>query len=576
MNPRHDDLSHLKGGNAPTFDITIDTLTKSSTPIESKVDLREPQTTVETEDQKILRKRIDWTILPILLICYFLLFTNRTNVQLVYTSNHYGFKASSTNPTVYESNFSSTDYAVVQFVFAISYALPEPLWNVLLRRLGPKFWIAPALFFSGLIAIFCALVKDWKGLAGLRFLIGIPLGAIFPGCLYYLTCWYPRRRLGLPISMFYSGASLGSALANLLNSAILKIHTGKQFGLFSKPNPLEGTFGTDWVTIIWGLVTIIASVIIFFTIPDFPDEDDKILKSEADRAVFRAWYVAGDVTRDISEQYRPHAWKQAVTDIKTFLFLVIQISTVVARDGLAILLRQIAINMALKLSNIPSGAHPVCQTLTFSGLTESDLEYITKCPQGTIQTLLYAPPVALAFFATIAVGICSDRTNQRGYYLMTFSLFSICGFAMLLATENPAAQYVAAFLAFAGTWVCGALAWVWHANNCEGLYKRAIVIGITVGSINLVSGLTVPATVILYPSENGVSRAGSAYFLGMVCIHLCSSAFMRFYLLDQNRKKRALGSQPHDATQDSRPGGLPIEDKGDLRCVSLYQFTVNS
>ncbi|KAK6535510.1 hypothetical protein TWF694_001965 [Orbilia ellipsospora] len=523
LNPHHDP-SRLKGANTATFEIATDTPTQSSAPIESKKDLGELQSIAETEDQKILRKRIDWAILPVLVLCYFLLFTNRTNVQLVYLSDDPRYP------------FTKNHYAIVQFVFALSYSLPEPVWNVLLRRVGPRVWLAPALFLSGLIAIFCAFVQDWQALAGLRFLIGIPLGALFPGCLYYITCWYPRRQLGRPISIFYSGATLGSAFANLLNSAILQIDTGEKYTSGWK-------VGSDWVVIIWGLITIVASVIIFFAIPDFPDEDNRILKSAADHAAFRAWYVASDVTRKISEQYRPHAWKQGFSDMKTLLFILVQLTTVIPRDGLAIMQRQIAVNLASKLDENAS---------------------------ITIQTLLYVPPVALAFIVTVTVGILSDRTNQRGYYMMAFSIFSICGFAILLATTNATAQYVAGFLAYVGTWVCGALCWVWLACNCEGLYKRAIVIGLAVGMLNLSSGLTVPATVILHPYENGVSRVGGVYFLALVCLHLCVVALTRFYLLDQNKKKKALGNLPQDATQYSGPNGLPIEDKGDKRSDFEY------
>ncbi|RVD86181.1 uncharacterized protein DFL_004470 [Arthrobotrys flagrans] len=479
-------------------------------------DSGEDASIAETDKQKQLQSRIDWMILPPLTICYFLLFTNRMNVQLI---------ALSTNDKRYP--LDDRKYAIIQFLFAITYALPEPVWNVLLRRLGPKMWLAPALLLSGFLSVFCAVAKNWQGLAAIRFLIGLPLGALFPGCMYYITCWYPRRKLGRPVAIFYAGGAMGSSLANLLNSALVKITAG-------------GRVGSDWVCIIWGLVTFASAIIVFFFIPDFPDEDDKILRSEAEHAMFKRWYVAIDSARNISEHYRPHAWKQVFTDMKTLLFIFVRMSTVIARDGLAQRQRDNASALASKLFTHPS---------------------------ETIKNLLYVPPAFLAVITTIYIGILSDRTNQRGYYIMVTSWFSITAFIIFVASDPKAdvnLQYAAGFLGSIGTWAGGAISWVWLANNVEGLFKRAIMIGVNVGMGNLIGGLTIPATVIMPKKDpNGdYKMIGSAYFLGLSCLHFFAIVLTRWYLSTQNRDKQ---HQIQQGIRDQRDpnGSMEEEDKGD-------------
>ncbi|KAF3172427.1 hypothetical protein EYR41_009846 [Orbilia oligospora] len=472
-------------------------------------DSGEDASITETDKQKRLQTRIDWMILPPLTICYFLLFTNRMNVQLIYSSNQ-------------RYPLDNNRYAIIQFLFTITYALPEPLWNVLLRRLGPRVWLAPALLLSGFLAVFCAAVKDWQGLAAIRFLIGLPLGALFPGCMYYITCWYPRRKLGRPVAIFYAGGAMGSSLANLLNSALVKIN-------------VSGRVGSDWVCIIWGLVTVISAIVVFFFIPDFPDEDDKILRSEAEHTMFKKWYVATDSTRNISEHYRPHAWKQVFTDMKTLLFIFVRMSTVVARDGLTQRQRENASALATKLFTHPS---------------------------DTTKTLLYVPPAFLAVITTIYIGILSDKTNQRGYYIMVTSWFSITAFIIFVSSESVTLQYVAGFLGSIGTWAGGAISWVWMANNVEGLFKRAIMIGVNVGTGNLIGGFTIPATVTMPKKEGNYKMIGSAYFLGLSFLHFAAIVFTRWYLSNQNREKQ---HQLQQGIRDQKDPNSVVEeeDRGD-------------
>ncbi|KAK6512558.1 hypothetical protein TWF481_001443 [Arthrobotrys musiformis] len=513
MNPHHE-ISRLQTGTPRSFKVQ----SEASIPIPLGTpglqppveDSSENASITETDKQKRLQTRIDWMILPPLTICYFLLFTNRMNVQLIYSSDQ-------------RYPLDSNKYAIVQFLFTITYALPEPVWNVLLRRLGPKVWLAPALLLSGFLSVFCAVAKNWQGLAAIRFLVGLPLGALFPGCMYYITCWYPRRKLGRPVAIFYAGGAMGSSLANLLNSALVKIDAG-------------GRAGSDWVCIIWGLVTFVSAIIVFFFIPDFPDEDDKILRSEADHAMFKRWYVATDSTRNISEHYRPHAWKQVFTDMKTLLFILVRMSTVIARDGLTQRQRENASDLARKLF---------------------------KEPSDTTKTLLYVPPAFLAVITTIYIGILSDKTNQRGYYIMVTSWFSITAFIIFVASESVTLQYVAGFLGSIGTWAGGAISWVWMANNVEGLFKRAIMIGVNVGTGNLIGGFTIPATVTMPKKVGNYKMIGSAYFLGMSCLHFAAIVLTRWYLSNQNREKQRQLQQGIQQNQTDPNRVAEEEDKGD-------------
>lgn len=52
-------------------------------------------------------------------------------------------------------------------------------------------------------------------LALLRFLTGLGLGAVMPGCVTLVAEYMPERRRGLMITLMYSGFNVGSGLGAL-------------------------------------------------------------------------------------------------------------------------------------------------------------------------------------------------------------------------------------------------------------------------------------------------------------------------------------------------------------------------
>lgn len=99
--------------------------------------------------------------------------------------------------------------------------------------------------------------KNWGQMVGLRVLLGVLEAGYFPGCVYLLSCWYPRCKyptaysgpvLTRPddvqkrFSMFYLIGCVASALAGVL-----------AFGLMQ----LDGTHGIEgwrWIFILEGVV----------------------------------------------------------------------------------------------------------------------------------------------------------------------------------------------------------------------------------------------------------------------------------------------------------------------------------
>lgn len=68
---------------------------------------------------------------------------------------------------------------------------------------------------------------------------------------------------------------------------------------------------------------------------------------------------------------------------------------------------------------------------------------------------------------------------------MGMAFFGIAGFAMLLGSADPHAQYGGTFLGAMGIYPCISNIITWTANNVEGVYKRGITLGFVISWGNL-------------------------------------------------------------------------------------------
>ncbi|MCV5148247.1 hypothetical protein OFB99_26735, partial [Escherichia coli] len=64
------------------------------------------------------------------------------------------------------------------------------------------------------------------------------------------------------------------------------------------------------------------------------------------------------------------------------------------------------------------------------------------------------PPYAAAAVFTVVIGYIADRTRQRGLCNILVSVIGVAGFAMLLASNSPAVQYVGVFCGAMGIYPC--------------------------------------------------------------------------------------------------------------------------
>lgn len=173
-------------------------------------------------------RKVDLWLIPWLCLLYLLSFLDRTNIGIPkLTLVHDG---SATDHSVGNARAAGLEedldmlgghkYNHTLTIFFISYALAEPVTNVLLKRLTPRIFFTAIIISWGTIMTLMGLVESFAGLMVARFFLGLTEAGLFPGVNYYLSCWYKRGELGIRAAIFFSAAALAGSFGGLLAAAI--------------------------------------------------------------------------------------------------------------------------------------------------------------------------------------------------------------------------------------------------------------------------------------------------------------------------------------------------------------------
>lgn len=100
--------------------------------------------------------------------------------------------------------------------------------------------------------------------------------------------WYCRHEIQFRQALFFSAASIAGAFSGLLAFAIAKM------------DGVAGLEGWRWIFILEGIVTVVAAVLAFFILQDFPETATFLTEEERAFVVFRLKYQAqaGNIDTD--------------------------------------------------------------------------------------------------------------------------------------------------------------------------------------------------------------------------------------------------------------------------------------
>ncbi|PQE18887.1 MFS transporter protein [Rutstroemia sp. NJR-2017a BVV2] len=196
------------------------------------------------EEERRVKRKIDFILLPILGLAFFALQMDRGNISNALTS------------TITEDLHVTTNQINAgTSILSAGIVLLEIPSNVLLQRIGPQTWLSFQILAWGLVATFQNFITNYSGYIVTRLLLGLCEAGFIPGALYTMSLWYKKSESSSRISIFFLGNLLASATVALIGAGIL--------GLSGR----AGVAGWRWLFIVEGIVTITIGLLFILLLP---------------------------------------------------------------------------------------------------------------------------------------------------------------------------------------------------------------------------------------------------------------------------------------------------------------------
>jgi sugar phosphate permease len=247
----------------------------------------------ETTAREAMYAKINWRLIPLLLIAYMVAYLDRINI---------GYAQLQMKETL---PFDTAVYGFGAGIFFFGYVLFEVPSNILLEKIGARKTLLRIMVCWGLVASAMMFVTTPMQFYVARFLLGVFEAGFFPGVILYFTYWYPSKRRGQVIAIFMSATTMVSVVAGPLCGAILKYMNG-----------LNGWHGWQWLFLVQGLPAALLGVIVFLVLQDKPADakwltpaEKNLLRRDLDEGKEAAAGQHGGVLRQLLRD--PKVWALA-------------------------------------------------------------------------------------------------------------------------------------------------------------------------------------------------------------------------------------------------------------------------
>lgn len=154
-------------------------------------------------------RKITWRIMPFIVLCYLCAYLDRVNV---------GFAKLQ---MLSDLGFSDAVYGLGAGIFFIGYFIFEVPSNLILHRVGARRWIARIMITWAIVSALTLFVKTPLQFYIARFFLGVAEAGFSPGIMLYLTYWFPAKKRGFALGVYYIAIPLAGVVGGPLSGWIL-------------------------------------------------------------------------------------------------------------------------------------------------------------------------------------------------------------------------------------------------------------------------------------------------------------------------------------------------------------------
>ncbi|OUZ09155.1 hypothetical protein BHE97_11715 [Aeromicrobium sp. PE09-221] len=430
-----------------------------------------------------LSKKIFRRLVPLLCLVYVISFLDRTNI---------GFAK---DRLEVDLGISAAAYGLGAGLFFLTYAACEVPSNLLMRKVGARWWIARIMITWGLLSMAMALVQGEMSFYVLRMLLGAAEAGLFPGVILYFTYWFTREERAKANGFFLLGASI----ANIVGAPLA--------GVLLTMDGIGGLFGWQWLFIIEGLPAVVLAFVVLRFLPDSPEKAHWVSNEEA--ADLRARLDAEEA-ESVDKDGR-HAVAQVLRDVHIIMAIVVYFCHQVAIYAVAYFLPSI-IGKDASLSSVQIGL------------------------------LVMLPWLASGIGALLLPRLATTASRARGLICVAL-LVMAAGFTVGLLTGPVLGLIGMCFSGFV-FWCVNSTIFTFPASRLSG---AALAGGIAfVNSCGILGGFVGPYLMGLVESATGNPSSG----LWVVVVLLCLGAVLTLFLRQGHESpKRAAPPQTSAAVR---------------------------
>lgn len=315
-------------------------------------------------------KKVMFRILPFTFICYVVAYLDRVNL---------GFAALEMNA---ELALTAEVFGLLSGIFFIGYFLFEIPSNMIMAKVGAKFWIARIMITWGILVVLTGFVQSATHLYILRFLLGVAEAGFFPGVLLYFTYWFRNQERGRASAFLVMALPVGSIIGAPLSTWIMDNIAW------------NGMSGWRWMFILEGIPAIILGVITIFYLDNRPKNAKWLTEQQ------KAW-LEGELEKERLQSLKVNKASklEMIKDSRVWRLAIIYFAHFSAMYGLSFFLPTIIKSFSEGSSNMEIG-------------------------------WLTIIPAVIGIPCMLFVGWSSDKRNEHRIHIMVTLLIAGIGFAL--------------------------------------------------------------------------------------------------------------------------------------------------
>jgi ACS family tartrate transporter-like MFS transporter len=210
-----------------------------------------------------LRGRVFRKLLIFIMPAVLIAFMDRVDIS---------YAAPTMNPAI---GINPATFGLGAGVFFLGYMLLEIPSNMIMARVGARFWLSRIMIAWGLVSAGMSLVSGPSSFLALRFLLGVAEAGFLPGIMLYASYWVSTRELGVFNSLMLLMIPIASSATALVSGMILHLDGWLGFA------------GWQWIFILEALPAVLLGLLGLIYLPNRP-RDARWL-SNAEKTQVELW-----------------------------------------------------------------------------------------------------------------------------------------------------------------------------------------------------------------------------------------------------------------------------------------------